>query len=189
MLKQRGGGGGVAVNSQGLIWSASSQDCGSCHGSLQWTLRFWFWDAGIHQRDRASSATCLHQIHACCPTHPQALGASFGLLFAFRGAHSLPARTRTRPAGSPHVVQTRFPAGGPVKGPGSRQGGSAKPGLLSRWKDSGLSWSREMLRHPAAVRRNSRPKDASYQDFSCISSASAPAPSFSVAQDRLHTGT
>lgn len=34
-----------------------------------------------------------------------------------------------------------------------------------------------MLRHPAAVRRNSRPKDASYQDFSCISSASAPAPS------------
>lgn len=92
----------------------------------------------------------------------------------------LPARTRTRTAGSPHVVQRRFPAGGaPLKGLEVDLGRECKAQrLLSRWRtqeSAVVSW--ETLRHPAAVRRNNRPKDASYQDFSCISSASAPAPS------------
>lgn len=142
----------------------------------QWTLRFWFSEAlASTSTTLASSATCLHQIHACCPTPPKPWEHPLGSYLPSLGAHSLPARTRTQPAGGPHVVQRRFPAGGAqVKGPEVDLGRECKASrLLCRWRtqDSAVvSW--EALRHPAAVRRNNRP---SYQDFSCISSASAPA--------------
>lgn len=117
MLKHRGGGGGGAVNSQEPLRSASSRDCGSCHGTLSGLCGSGFETLASTSATRASSATCLHQIHACCPTHPKPWEHPLGSCLPSRGAHSLSARTRTRPAGGPHVVQRRFPVGGaPVKG-------------------------------------------------------------------------
>lgn len=137
MLKQRGGGRGVAVSSQEPLRSASSQDCGSCHGTFSGLCGSGLRTLASTSATRASSATCLHQIHACC-LHTPSLGSILWAPVCLPGgAHSLPARTRTRsPQAAPRVVQTRFPAGGaPVKGLEVDLGRECKaPRLLSRWR-------------------------------------------------------
>ena len=136
-----------------------------------------FWGAGIHQRDPGILCYLPPPDPRLLPYTPQALGASFGLLFAFPGSPQSACQDQDPARRRPPCCSKISCWWGPGEGAEVDLGRECKASRpLCRWRtqDSAVvSW--EALRHPAAVRRNNRPKDASYQDFSCISSASAPA--------------
>ena len=173
--ERRGGGG--AVISQEPSRQASSRECGSCRGTPSG-----FCGSGFLRRWHPPAR----------PWHPLLLASTRSTLAALH-TPSL-GSILWAPVCLPWEPTVRLPGPGPgpqaapmlfkdflLAGPGwrgwSRLGRECKASRpLCRWRtqDSAVvSW--EALRHPAAVRRNNRPKDASYQDFSCIASASAPA--------------